>query len=76
MSGGTEVIVVDRCFARQDGAYGALCTGPGNLAVSLTVPFELAEGVQIVARRAGPHWEFVGYYSQPFSAAAEAADRP
>lgn len=72
----TDILVVDRCFAHHDGAFGALCSGPGALAVSLTVPFELAEGVQIVARRAGPHWEFVGYYAQPFSAASEAASRP
>lgn len=58
-----ETVIVQDTFARQDGAYGALCTLPNKLAITVVVPERFDVGTAIVAKREGSHWAYVGRYA-------------
>lgn len=59
----TETATVDRCFARQDGSFGAICHLANGLAATVSVPEAYDEGTRLVIKRAGPQFEFVGRYA-------------
>lgn len=58
MTGG-EPVTVDRCWPTVDGEWKALCCAKSGLAVTVSVPCEVAPGSTLYARRFGTQWSLV-----------------